>query len=143
MLLSLENIYAPAFQLALDMLKRLATANEEILDVLVSKDQLLVALRFLRGLGPEAVATVSPRRFLEAAYNTKDASLFYIGASQLTNPRIPPTRPCRWRCAGILAHPYPPGVLRPLPSSWDSVQVLRAAEHNAEETTRVPEGGGL
>lgn len=78
LLLSLENIYAPAFQLALDMLKRLATANEEILDVLVSKDQLLVALRFLRGLGPEAVATVSPRRFLEAAYNTKDASLFYI-----------------------------------------------------------------
>lgn len=68
------------------MLKRLATANEEILDVLVSKDQLLVALRFLRGLGPEAVATVSPRRFLEAAYNTKDSSLFYIGVFPRTNP---------------------------------------------------------
>eukprot|EP00040_Diaphanoeca_grandis_P040132 m.261353 g.261353 ORF g.261353 m.261353 type:complete len:673 (-) comp41979_c0_seq1:72-2090(-) len=78
LLLSLENIYAPAFQLALDMLKRLATANEEILDVLVSKNQLLLALRFLRGLGQEAVATVSPRRFLEAAFNTDDASLFYI-----------------------------------------------------------------
>lgn len=71
--------YPPAFQLALDMLKRLATANEEIVDVLVGKDQLLLALRFLRSLGPEAVATVSPRRFLEAAYNTGDSSLFYIG----------------------------------------------------------------
>eukprot|EP00035_Acanthoeca_spectabilis_P040134 m.67480 g.67480 ORF g.67480 m.67480 type:complete len:663 (+) comp9868_c2_seq1:515-2503(+) len=78
LLLSLESKYPPAFQLALDMLKRLATANEEIVDVLVGKDQLLLALRFLRSLGPEAVATVSPRRFLEAAYNTGDSSLFYI-----------------------------------------------------------------
>eukprot|EP00041_Stephanoeca_diplocostata_P015656 m.299467 g.299467 ORF g.299467 m.299467 type:complete len:725 (+) comp20113_c0_seq2:179-2353(+) len=78
LLLSLESTYPPAFQLALDMLKRLLTANEEIVDVLVSKNQLLLALRFLRNLGPEAVATVPPRRFLEAAYNTHDASLFYI-----------------------------------------------------------------
>lgn len=78
LLLSLETIYPPAFQLALDMLKRVSTANEQILDVLVSKNQLLLALRFLRGLGPEAVATVPPRRFLDAAYNTQDSSLFYI-----------------------------------------------------------------
>eukprot|EP00038_Savillea_parva_P003456 m.125942 g.125942 ORF g.125942 m.125942 type:complete len:657 (+) comp11178_c0_seq1:415-2385(+) len=78
LLLSLESAYPPAFQLALDMLKRLTTANEEIVDVLVGKDQLLLALRFLRSLGPEAVATVSPRRFLEAAFNTGDSSLFYI-----------------------------------------------------------------
>jgi hypothetical protein len=33
LLLSLEGAYAPAFQLALDMLKRLHTANEDIFDV--------------------------------------------------------------------------------------------------------------
>eukprot|EP00039_Didymoeca_costata_P020054 m.339883 g.339883 ORF g.339883 m.339883 type:complete len:665 (+) comp19022_c0_seq1:117-2111(+) len=77
LLLSLEGTYPPAFQLALDMLKRLATANEDICDVLISKNLLLPALRFLRGLGPEAVASVSPRRFLEAAESTKDPSLFY------------------------------------------------------------------
>jgi len=77
LLLSLEGTYPPAFQLALDMLKRLHTANEDIFDVLVSKNLLLPALRFLRSLGSEAVAAVSPRRFLEAAHSAEDPSLFY------------------------------------------------------------------
>ncbi|CAH1776277.1 unnamed protein product, partial [Owenia fusiformis] len=37
LLLSLESVYPPAHQLALDMLKRLSTANEEIIEVLLSK----------------------------------------------------------------------------------------------------------
>ena len=77
LLLSLEGTYPPAFQLALDMLKRLSTANEDIFDVLVSKNLLLPALRFLRSLGTEAVDAVSPRRFLEAALSANDPSLFY------------------------------------------------------------------
>jgi hypothetical protein len=43
----LENLYPPAHQLALDMLKRLSTANEEIIEVLLSKQQILPALRYL------------------------------------------------------------------------------------------------
>jgi len=77
LLLSLEGTYPPAFQLALDMLKRLSTANEDIFDVLVSKNLLLPALRFLCSLGTEAVDAVSPRRFLEAAVSANDPSLFY------------------------------------------------------------------
>lgn len=37
LLLGLQETYSPSNQLALDMLKRLGTANEEIVDVLLSK----------------------------------------------------------------------------------------------------------
>jgi hypothetical protein len=53
-LLALEPLYPPAYQLALDMLKRLhASAGstqspEQILEVLLLRHQLLPALRFLR-----------------------------------------------------------------------------------------------
>ncbi|XP_041359170.1 regulator of MON1-CCZ1 complex-like isoform X2 [Gigantopelta aegis] len=79
LMLSLESVYAPAHQLALDMLKRLQTANEEIIEVLLSKQQLLPALRFLfrfiRSVG--IVDSVSARKFLETAMNTEDKMLFY------------------------------------------------------------------
>eukprot|EP00054_Salpingoeca_dolichothecata_P020883 m.132877 g.132877 ORF g.132877 m.132877 type:complete len:572 (-) comp23789_c0_seq2:199-1914(-) len=77
LLLSLDKDYPPAFQLALDMLKRLSTANEEIFDVLLSKGKLLPALRFMRSLGTEAMASVSARRFLEVALASGDHMLFY------------------------------------------------------------------
>ncbi|KAG8305283.1 hypothetical protein J6590_072390 [Homalodisca vitripennis] len=44
LLLSLENLYPAAHQLALDMLQRLSTANQEITEVLLSKCQILPAL---------------------------------------------------------------------------------------------------
>lgn len=75
LMLSLETVYPPAHQLALDMLKRLGTANEEIVEVLLSKNQLLPALRFVRGIG--AQDTISARKFLEAAFNTGDKMTFY------------------------------------------------------------------
>ncbi|XP_028924175.1 regulator of MON1-CCZ1 complex isoform X1 [Ornithorhynchus anatinus] len=75
LLLSLESIYPPAHQLALDMLKRLSTANDEIVEVLLSKHQVLAALRFLRGLGGHD--PVSARKFLDAAKQTQDNMLFY------------------------------------------------------------------
>lgn len=75
LMLSLEHLYPPAHQLALDMLKRVSTANEEIIEVLLSKHQLLPALRFIRSVG--IVDTVSARKFLEAAMSTDEPMLFY------------------------------------------------------------------
>ncbi|XP_066997555.1 regulator of MON1-CCZ1 complex [Anabrus simplex] len=75
LLLSLENLYPAAHQLALDMLRRLSTANEEIIEVLLSKQQILPALRFVRSVG--SVDQVSARKFLEAAKATGDATIFY------------------------------------------------------------------
>ncbi|XP_072016705.1 regulator of MON1-CCZ1 complex-like [Amphiura filiformis] len=75
LLLSLESVYPPAHQLALDMLKRVTTANEEIIEVLLSKNQLLSALRFLRSVG--GTDNASARKFLEAAKNTEDRMLFF------------------------------------------------------------------
>lgn len=75
LLLSLESCYPPAYQLALDMLKRLTTANEEIIEVLLSKNQILAALRFLRSVG--GADNASSRKFLEAAVGASDDMLFY------------------------------------------------------------------
>eukprot|EP00070_Physeter_catodon_P029455 XP_028336349.1 regulator of MON1-CCZ1 complex isoform X1 [Physeter catodon] len=75
LLLSLESFYPPAHQLSLDMLKRLSTANDEIVEVLLSKHQVLAALRFIRGIGGQD--NISARKFLDAAKQTEDHMLFY------------------------------------------------------------------
>ncbi|XP_038664473.1 regulator of MON1-CCZ1 complex isoform X6 [Scyliorhinus canicula] len=75
LLLSLESTYPPAHQLSLDMLKRLSTANDEIVEVLLSKHQVLGALRFVRSVGSHD--NISARKFLDAARQTGDAMLFY------------------------------------------------------------------
>ncbi|KAG7276393.1 hypothetical protein CRUP_021904 [Coryphaenoides rupestris] len=75
LLLSLESTYPPAHQLSLDMLKRLSTANDEIVEVLLSKQQVLGALRFIRSVGSHD--NVSARKFLDAARQTSDQMLFY------------------------------------------------------------------
>nr|XP_015095431.1 regulator of MON1-CCZ1 complex isoform X2 [Vicugna pacos] len=75
LLLSLESFYPPAHQLSLDMLKRLSTANDEIVEVLLSKHQVLAALRFIRGIGGHD--NISARKFLDAAKQTDDHMLFY------------------------------------------------------------------
>ncbi|KAM6953239.1 regulator of MON1-CCZ1 complex [Aplochiton taeniatus] len=75
LLLSLESTYPPAHQLSLDMLKRLSTANDEIVEVLLSKLQVLGALRFIRSVGSHD--NVSARKFLDAARLTEDPMLFY------------------------------------------------------------------
>jgi len=72
-LLSLEGTYPPAYQLALDMLKRLQT-HEQILEVLLTKQQLLAAIRFVK---THKTVKVSPARFLEVATQTGDSTLFY------------------------------------------------------------------
>ncbi|MBN3310937.1 RMC1 protein, partial [Amia calva] len=75
LLLSLESTYPPAHQLSLDMLKRLSTANDEIVEVLLSKHQVLGALRFIRSVGGHD--NISARKFLDAARQTEDEMLFY------------------------------------------------------------------
>ncbi|XP_062916711.1 regulator of MON1-CCZ1 complex isoform X4 [Mobula hypostoma] len=75
LLLSLESTYTPAHQLSLDMLKRLSTANDEIVEVLLSKHQVLGALRFIRSVGSHD--NISARKFLDAAKQTGDELVFY------------------------------------------------------------------
>lgn len=74
LLLSLQNEYPPTHQLALDMLKRLGSANDEIIEVLLSKQQVLAALRFVRSIGQ--IEQISARKFLEAAQGC-DLKVFY------------------------------------------------------------------
>jgi len=73
-LLSLESTYPPAYQLALDMLKRLHT-HEEILEVLLTKQHVTAALRFIKS--HRNVKGVSAKRFLETTMNLGDTTLFY------------------------------------------------------------------
>ncbi|KAK1172860.1 regulator of MON1-CCZ1 complex-like [Acipenser oxyrinchus oxyrinchus] len=75
LLLSLESTYPPAHQLSLDMLKRLSVANDEIVEVLLSKQQVLGALRFIRGVGGHD--NISARKFLDASRQTREEMLFY------------------------------------------------------------------
>lgn len=75
LLLSRELVYPPATQLAMDMFKRLSTADGEIIDILLSRGQLLTALRYVKATNK--VDTVSSRQFLEAAANEDDKMLFY------------------------------------------------------------------
>lgn len=75
LLLSRELVYSPATQLAMDMFKRLSTADSEIIDILLSRGQILSALRYVKAV--DKVDTVSARQFLEAAANEDDRMLFY------------------------------------------------------------------
>jgi regulator of MON1-CCZ1 complex len=75
LLLSIQSTYPAANQLALDMLKRLGTAQDEICDVLLSEGLVLSALRFgiQCGLGDD----LHPGKFLETAKNLNDEFIFY------------------------------------------------------------------
>ena len=75
LLLSRELVYPPATQLAMDMFKRLSTADNEIIDILLTRGQILTALRFIKST--DKVDSVSARQFLEAAANEDDKTLFY------------------------------------------------------------------
>lgn len=75
LLLSIESTYPASNQLALDMLKRLGTANEEICDVLLSKGLILSALRFATQMGLDN--TLMPGKFLETAKDLNDPQIYY------------------------------------------------------------------
>ena len=71
--MSLQQTYPASNQLALDMLKRLGTGNEEIFEVLLSKGLVLSAIRFAQTVG--LTDTLTPRRTLEAAKDLQNAVL--------------------------------------------------------------------
>ncbi|KAJ3167725.1 hypothetical protein HDU88_002172 [Geranomyces variabilis] len=71
-LLARGGVYAPFKQLGLDMLKRL-DANNEVVDVLLSRGEFLDALRYAVS---RSVTTVPPTSFLEAALQSGDRTLF-------------------------------------------------------------------
>jgi len=75
LLLSLESVYKPARQLALDMMTRLGTATDEMIEIFLSEGKLVSALSLVKATG--LVDTVSARKFLEAADKTEDRMLFF------------------------------------------------------------------
>ena len=75
LLLSIEKEYKPAYYLALDILKRLQNAREEITELLLSKQQVIPAIRYLESI--DASDSASPRKFLKAALDTGDNMTFY------------------------------------------------------------------
>ncbi|XP_050703491.1 regulator of MON1-CCZ1 complex-like isoform X4 [Eriocheir sinensis] len=75
LLLSLVGRYSAGQQLSLDMLCRLNTAHDEIIEVLLSQHQVTPALRYARSVG--LVESVSARKFLEAAMASGDDQVFY------------------------------------------------------------------
>jgi len=86
-LLSLETFYPPAYQLALDMLKRLSANHtkvyDHIVDILVIKGQLLQAMRFIKSHKLD----VQPHRFLEAADKSNDDKLLFYMVYNFFNRR--------------------------------------------------------
>lgn len=83
LLLSLENVYPPAHQLALDMLHRMANATEEITEVLLSKQQVISALRYSDTYGTES--EISFRKYLDVAHSVDDPDVFYSIFVELEN----------------------------------------------------------
>jgi hypothetical protein len=72
-LLSLEQSYAPAYQLALDMLNRLG-AYSDIVEVLLARGSLLDALRYSRARN---VRHLPPARFLQMALEKGDRLTYF------------------------------------------------------------------
>ncbi len=73
LLLSLESAYAPALQLATDMLHRMRNSAEEICEVLLSKQLVVPAVRYAAEANLDHVPV---RKFLEAALQTGDEAVF-------------------------------------------------------------------
>ena len=76
LLLSLESVYPPSYQLALDMLSRLGNSKDEICEILLSKKKVLASAKYAakNALDPNVVPA---RKFLEAAVETEDKTMFY------------------------------------------------------------------
>jgi len=74
-LLALHKDFPPALQLALDMFKRLNVDQEYILEIFLSKMNILRALRFLDS--NNMLDSVSARKYLEYSTKSNDKMLFY------------------------------------------------------------------
>jgi hypothetical protein len=76
LLLSLENLYPAAPQLAIDMLERLGSAKDEITEILISKQQILSSLRYAQSHAT-AQDRISGIKYLDAAKSIGSDKLFY------------------------------------------------------------------
>lgn len=72
-LLNTKHKMFPSFHLALQMLKRLAVADREVVDILLERKLVLQALRFVKSVGMVDLVPAHP--FLKAAVHDRD--LFY------------------------------------------------------------------
>ena len=75
LLLSLQKEYPPAFNLALDMLKRLGSNHDDIIEILLEKDGIVSALKSLQE--NDIIDLVAPQKFLSAALATGDDLVFH------------------------------------------------------------------
>ncbi|KAM7542485.1 hypothetical protein Aperf_G00000018609 [Anoplocephala perfoliata] len=76
-LLSVESVFPPAGQLALDMLQRLGISNESIVDIFLAKSDPIMALRFCKN-HPELLSLPeTTRKVLDAAKLCEDPMIFY------------------------------------------------------------------
>ncbi|VDL17541.1 unnamed protein product [Hymenolepis diminuta] len=76
-LLSVESIFPPAGQLALDMLQRLGTSNESIVEIFLAKGDPVMALRFCKQHTELLSLPETPRKILNAAKLCDDPMIFY------------------------------------------------------------------
>ena len=76
LLLSLENVYPCAYDLALDMMKRVGSEmHGTIIETLLQKDKIISALKFMQA--NDFIDSAAPRKFLEAAAKSQDDMTFY------------------------------------------------------------------
>lgn len=75
LLLSLESVYPSAYDLALDMMKRLGNAHEEIVETLLQKQEILKALKYMQTV--DLIHSAAPRKFLEASTKMDDDMVFF------------------------------------------------------------------
>ncbi|KAL7059454.1 hypothetical protein AAHC03_013072 [Spirometra sp. Aus1] len=76
-LLALESAFPPAGRLALDMLQRMGTANEAILEILLTKGDPITALRFCQSRPDLFALPDTPRKLLDAAKQSSNPLVFY------------------------------------------------------------------
>eukprot|EP00111_Clytia_hemisphaerica_P004587 TCONS_00013170-protein len=76
LLLSLESVYPCAYDLALDMMKRLGNdADSTIIETLLQKNRVISALKFMQS--NDTIDSAAPRKFLSAAVKADDDMVFY------------------------------------------------------------------
>jgi hypothetical protein len=74
-LLSLQQTYPASMQLALDMLKRLRTANEEIIEILLTKGYVISAIRYAHSNG--LAELINAKKYLDYAKDMDDKYTYY------------------------------------------------------------------
>jgi len=98
-ILSLESVYPPARQIALDMMSRLGDAAEELIEICLADGKVVQAINLARETGLQD--TISARKYLEAARNLTPSTYFNVfsffeerNVRLRGNPRFPPEDNC-------------------------------------------------